>query len=157
MPPKVSARASRVWMRLGSWYGSRLGEAYGPTPPDDWVALIDRTDDERLEQGLLKVRRESPIHPPTLGQLEAAIPRRQFDGGGISPLAKLSDHVMRTRELCKHQVAASWSWFGPEEELLSRSRGDEVVRQAVPKGVVIPACPHCDKQSVRAMLDEVAA
>src|SRR5690606_34233952 len=81
MPRKLSRRASRIWERLGQWYGSRLADAYGPTPPEDWAELIDRTDDERLEDALVSVRRESPVFPPTLGQLEAAIPKRQRASG----------------------------------------------------------------------------
>lgn len=158
MPPKASSRALKVWSRLGQWYGSRIAESYGDIPPPDWCALIDRTDDERLDVALMNVRRETPIHPPTLGQLEAALPQRRHQSNREDgPMARLVTHVLKTRQPCPHQVRSGWSWFGPEEEVVSKQRGSEVVRHVMPRGCVVPECAECGKPSVRALLDEVAA
>jgi hypothetical protein len=90
MQRRISTRAIRTWAKLGQWYGSRLADNYGTTPPEDWCELIDRTDDDRLLDALLAVRRESPIHPPTLGQIENSIPKRESGNSGPSKPGRIS-------------------------------------------------------------------
>jgi len=116
VPPKISKRAARTWDRLRQWYGARVAEQYGAVPPLDWCAIIDRTDDERIETALATVRRESPAHPPTLGQLEAAIPKRDlWSNNQRSQIDQFADFAVSklTRIMCQHQVAMRWNFFGP--------------------------------------------
>lgn len=139
MPRKVSLRVSRIWNRLGQWYGARWGDSYGTVPPDDWAALIDRTDDDRIEHALAETRKASPVHPPTLGQLEAAIPKKRRPEDP-SPAKVLCDFVLKHRNPCAHQVQRTWSYFGGPEGV---------------KGAVVPECSECSRPSMRVKLEEV--
>lgn len=159
MPPKVSRRASKVWDRLGQWYGSRLADSYGPTPPEDWVTVIDRTDDERLDQALSHVRHQTPIHPPTLGQLEDAIPKRETGNSGPSKPQRLADLMMRLhgRDMCPHQIRSVWNYFGPL--VTFEIKGDkkappQYVTHPDPRGVQAPSCDACGKASYRVLFDQ---
>lgn len=151
---RPSRRASRVWRRLTQWYGARLAESFGPTCPEDWCDVIDRTDDERLEQALATIRRDHLHHPPTLGEFEAAIPKRQH-GEQRSPASLLAEHAVKTLPLCPHQLARPWSYFGPVVEFQARKGRPYSVSHPVPRGVVIPACQACDKPSHRVLLEDV--
>ncbi len=153
---RISKRADRTWKRLASWYGARLAEQYGDNPPEDWADLIDRTDDERLEQALAAVRRASPTHPPTLGQLEAAVPSRHL-ASDPSSVSILSAAAMRMlgKSLCMHQIAMPWNYFGPVEEFASKNRDGEIVSHPRVRGVQIPPCAACGTQSRRLLLDDV--
>ena len=152
---RTSRRAERVWGRLTSWYGARLAEQYGSKPPEDWRELIDRTDDARLEAGLINVRRASPVHPPTLGQLEEAIPAKRIGPSGESIAKQLNDFVLQHRSLCEHQIAKNWNYFGPVEELASKHRGSEIVSHPVIHGVQIPACMLCERPSLRVLQENL--
>jgi hypothetical protein len=61
-------RAERVWDRLIQSYGTRVAEMYGVDMPKPWVDAVDELLDEQIAYGLKSVLRESPIHPPALGQ-----------------------------------------------------------------------------------------
>lgn len=158
MPAKVSRRASQIWNRLGQWYGSKLADSYGPTPPPDWITVIDRTDDERLDQALIDIRRASPIFPPTLGQLEAALPARRIAGSpsAVLMLAEAAELRWRT-SLCKHQRGRPWNYFGPMEEYVSKHLGGAIVRHAnISKGgVQIDGCAECGSESKRLLMSEI--
>ncbi len=158
MPPKVSKRASKVWAKLGEWYGSRLADNYGPTPPEDWCEIIDRTDDESLHSALLSVRRASPIHPPTLGQLEDAIPKRESGKAGPSKPERLATLMLRN-DLCKHQLFSRWNYFGPMTtfELLPKRTPPEYVTHPDPRGVQVPPCEQCERPSYRVTLAQEMA
>lgn len=155
MPRKLSRRAIKTWDRLGQWYGARLQENYGPTPPDDWAELIDRTDDERLLDALLAVRRASPIHPPTLGQIESAIPKREFRNEGPSKPDRLATLMLSTHDLCQHQLAKTWNYFGPmrEFERLPKQVPPAFITHPDPRGVQVPPCESCDRPSYRVLLE----
>jgi hypothetical protein len=157
MPPrKASARVERVWKRLAEWYGARLADQYGPTAPPDWALIIDRTDDERLETALIAVRRASPAWPPTLGQLESAIPTREIKGQP-SLAEKLADHAVQKfgRVLCVHQVGKPWNYFGPMKEFVSKHRNNEVLTHPDIRGVQIPACEPCGTPAKRLLASEM--
>ncbi len=159
MSRKISFRANRVWKRLGSWYGTRLVEQYGEHPPEDWAEIIDRTDDERLDDALLQVRRDTPIHPPTLGQLEAALPKKQWTSDGQpSKPQQIADLMLEKHgaEMCIHQLARPWSYFGPmaEFEVLPKSKPPVYTRHPDARGVVVAPCEHCDKPSYRVLLEQ---
>jgi hypothetical protein len=116
-----------------------MAEQLGKNPPEDWAHLFDRTDDERLEDALLAVRRTSPSHPPTLGELEAAIPVRRTNTEKSVP-EQLTTHAAAKfgLELCPHQLVASWNFFGD-------------VVQGIVKGVQIPGCSACSTPSHRVL------
>lgn len=154
--PRISKRSQKVWARLVSWYGSRIAEAYGSEPPEDWAFLIDRNDDERLETALLAVRRLSPIHPPTLGQLESALPARTTAETPSLAFVLSEAALERFRDLCKHQIAKPWNYFGPIEDFVSKHRNNEIIRHPRIVGVQIPACAECGTYSRRLKLDEIA-
>lgn len=158
MPRKLSRRASRIWERLGQWYGSRLADAYGPTPPEDWAELIDRTDDERLEDALVSVRRESPVFPPTLGQLEAAIPKRQHASGREpSKAQQIADLMLKKhgREMCVHQLAQPWNYFGPLREFqMPNTKPPLYITHPDPRGVVVADCRDCGKPTFRVLIED---
>src|SRR5260370_204570 len=61
-------RADRVWNRLIQSYGTRVAEMYGIDMPKPWIDAVDDLSDEQIAYGLRVVLRESPIHPPPLGQ-----------------------------------------------------------------------------------------
>jgi hypothetical protein len=155
MTRKVSRRVDRFWKRLAMSYGSRLFEQYGENAPEDWAAVIDRTDDERLETALFAVRRESPNHPPTLGQLEAAIPGRTFGPETPSKPQTICDYALRTigKELCRHQIARPWTYFGPTREYV---RGNTVTTYVDPRGVWVPPCEPCERPEHRVIPPEVS-
>lgn len=68
MPTTKNKRANRVWDRLIQSYGTRVAEMYGLEMPKPWVDAVDDLSDEQIAYGLKAVLRESPIHPPALGQ-----------------------------------------------------------------------------------------
>lgn len=158
MARSVSRRAQRVWDRLLSWYGARLAEQFGKHPPDDWAVLFDRTDDERLEQALLAVRRSSPGHPPTLGEIEAALPAKPMGNkSDLNPAEALCAFVVRNRETCQHQRMRPWSYFGPVVDFPTNKARDYPVSHPSIRGVVVPSCGDCGKPSLRVMLDELVS
>lgn len=130
----VSKRARAVWKRLGQSYGTRMADTYGEVPPSDWCRVIDRTDPERLERALVKVREVCIQFPPTLGQFEAAIPKKQFGKNIKATHEQLCDHALRTLNLCEHQLWPPWTYFGKAVEDGSRAGYLQT------NGVVIPAC-----------------
>lgn len=157
--PRISRRASKAWDRLRQWYGARLVEQYGDVPPPDWCDVFDRTDDERLEDALLTVRRDSPIHPPTLGQIEVAVPKRQASGAPSKP-QQLADLMMQKhgREMCVHQIATTWNYFGPMREFqFAGIKPPVFVSHPDPHGVQVPACARCSLPSRRVLLDEAVS
>lgn len=65
---QADRRARLVWERLVQAYGSRVAESFGPTIPQPWAEAVDDLTDEQIKFGLRHVVRDSPIHPPSLGQ-----------------------------------------------------------------------------------------
>ena len=68
----ISSRAERLWQRLSEWYGSRITDQYGQTPPPDWCAVVDRSDNDAVKRALSIIRQHYLEHPPTLPQFEKA-------------------------------------------------------------------------------------
>lgn len=155
--PRISRRAAKVWDRLRQWYGARLAEQYGDVPPPDWCDVVDRTDDERLDAALSHVRHQTPVHPPTLGQLEDAIPKRDTGNHGPSKPQRLSDLMFREHgaAMCRHQFSRPLSYFGPLTtfELKSDSKKPNYVTHPEPRGAVMSACEECGKPSFRVLLE----
>lgn len=148
----TSRRATRVWKRFATWYGARFLEQFGKEPPEDWRETIDRTDDERLDHALMRIRREYVNHPPTLGQFEAAIPQKRIDRGGPSIPTQLSNYAVKAFSLCAHQLRGPWHYFGPVEEFHHKGRSESHPTVA---GVVIPECSACGNKSHRVKVEDL--
>ena len=152
---RPSARAAKFWRRLSQNYGARIADQYGPTMPEDWCAVIDRTDDERLEKALVKIRQDYLQFPPTLGQFEASIPKRKLQSGTDSVAEKLATHASRTLPLCEHQRLSPWTYFGAMVETDSGVKAESIT------GLTIPECKTRDcrrhgKPGYRVLLRDVA-
>lgn len=146
----MNVRTSKVWNRLGQWYGTRWFDLYGTACPSEWARVINRTDDKRLDVGLMAARRASQVYPFTLEQLEAAIPRRQI--AGEKPVAEqLVDHVKANITLCHHQTRGPWSFFYRSMDDGSRSGSMEI------SGVTIEECEECGCLSHRVRAEELSA
>lgn len=159
MSRRISHRAQKLWDKLASWYGARIAEQYGANPPEDWAELFDRTDPDDIASALIDARRLSPIHPPTLGQVEAAIPRKQRTGPGEkSKPEKIAELMLAKhgKDLCPHQCARPWNYFGPMTtfELLPKRVPPQYVTHPDPRGVQVPPCEACGKPSFRVTLDQ---
>ena len=146
--PRTSQRAARFWKRLVQNYGARLTDQFGMTCPEDWCEVIDRTDDDRLNQALLTIRREHLQFPPTLGQFEAAIPSRSYGAQDSIP-DQLAQRAVSQFNLCEHQLWRPWSYFGAIVE------GGKYPTP-ITNGVVVPPCSGCAKPSHRVKVEELA-
>lgn len=94
---KISARAKRVWQRLCEWYGNRMAESYGPTPPEDWCDVVDRSGNDVVKRALSTIRQNYFDHPPTFPQFEKAFaaPVQAERDSGPSIQERLCAYVMR--------------------------------------------------------------
>lgn len=66
----TTAHHNRFWLSMSERYGKRWTEEYGPTPSKAWVEMLDKFTPKQIAAALVKLANESPIHPPTLPQLE---------------------------------------------------------------------------------------
>lgn len=139
--PEISARAKKFWARMREWYGVRVVEQYGDTPPDDWRRIIDSTDNETVKRGLAIIRSRYFDHPPTFPQFEQAMRPAAMVNQGPSPGDLLCAYVMKTygSKLTAKQIREPWTYFG--------SAAGEIA------GVSIPA--DGDSPAVRATLLDV--
>lgn len=103
MQPRDSrslAKDRALWARLASWYGTRFGETYGPTPPDDWRDLILRTPADVLERALTMVRTKHTTFPPTLPEFERAIgASTRVAAAGATTAERLAEFAISKRSL----------------------------------------------------------
>lgn len=104
---------------------------------------------------LLAARRETPIFPPTLGQIEALIPQRKQQSRGPSKPEQIAELMLRN-PLCKHQLSGRWSFFGPprEFEVLPKRKPPEFVTHPDPRGAQVDACEKCESPSYRVLLED---
>ena len=151
----ASRRAAKAWQKLAQWYGSRLADQYGASVPMEWAVAIDRTDDDRLEIAMSRVKREHVKYPPTLGEFEAAIPQKQLADAGPSMATRLCEWVVANRRLCDHQKAAPWTYLGPVEEFISKHRGNEVVKHPRIAAVFVAECKACDRPAVKIREEQI--
>ena len=112
--PEISKRSKVMWTRLVEWYGARLIEQYGDSPPADWRRIIDNTDHETIKRGLSIIRNRYLDHPPTLPQFEQAMRPAAMVNQGPSPGDVLCAYVMKTHgsRLTAKQLRESWTYFG---------------------------------------------
>ena len=137
----TSKRADRVWKRLIEAYGSRVAENYGKEIPKSWIDAIEDLSDEQVTYGLRKVIRESPIHPPALGQLVAAcvdMPQPSTDKRGPSIQEQLCAYVTLAlfSRLNPKQFALPWTYL--YREWIDESRPKHLQKCAECTGVLIP-------------------
>lgn len=149
---RKNTRAERWWKKFAQSWGSKLAEEYGPTCPEDWADRINRTDDERLEKALTRMRQQTPNWPPTLGQFEAAIPRRELMRQG-SVVDRLAVAAASMPTLCDHQRMGPWSYFGSAST--NWQPGDYESMRAEIRGVAIAACESCSQPSRRLLAREL--
>jgi hypothetical protein len=140
---KVSARAQRVWDRLGDWYGARFADQYGDLPSQDWCTVIDNTSNDDLVAVLVQVRQQHVTFPPTLPEFaalvkEVRLPRLQSP----SIAEQLAEFVSKSYSLTPAQLRGPWTY-------LYGSTGGQVVVT----GVVIAA--DGDRPGYRVSVDDM--
>lgn len=151
----ASRRVLRVWKRLGDWYGVRLADAYGKTPPQDWCELIDSLDIATIKRALSIVRSEHLHHPPTLGEFEAAAKPpapRATAPSGPSVTARLTEYVLAHYPLTAQQIRQPWTWLSRQSTVLVRGQPQLAVEIV---GVVVPADPDGARQRFRCLVEDM--
>lgn len=136
----TSKRADRVWKRLVESYGSRVAENYGRDIPKPWIDAIEDLTDEQVAYGLRKVIRDTPIHPPALGQFVAAcvdMPQANSDTGPSiqAQLCAYATLNLHTR-LHPKQFALPWTYL--YREWIDENRPKHMQKCAECTGVLIP-------------------
>lgn len=141
---KPDVRATKLWKRLTQAYGARFTEAFGATPTDPWIEALDDLTDEQIAYGLRITMRESPIHPPTLGQFVQAIANMPIVRTDKGPTIqeqlcayatlKLHDRVV-AGTMSDKAFSAPWTYVYREWWDATRPKGSE--RCAECSGVVI--------------------
>lgn len=153
MTYQPSPRAERVWLRLSVWYGSRLGDEYGSVIPEEWAAVVDDATDDQVRRALARIKHRHVKYPPTFPEFEAAFPQKETPGAGAAVVSRLADHAIRYGDLCQHQRAAPWSYFGPLENF-ERGSGATVKHVSI-QGVQIQACGICPRDARRITVDDL--
>jgi hypothetical protein len=111
MTEKTSKRARMFWQRMCDWYGARIAEQYGPTPPADWCGAVDDATNEAMQRALAEVKIKHPVHPPTFPQFDALISRHaHVIGTGPSLQERLGNYVLKHRTLTFTQVRMPWTY-----------------------------------------------
>jgi hypothetical protein len=115
---KASPRAREFWKRMLSWYGARLADQYGMTPPADWCATVDRAG-RTLDAALVVIRKEHAVHPPTWPQFDSIVSRvSRAIAAGPSMQSRLVEHALRAygSRLTPAQLRAAWTFHFLENE-----------------------------------------
>lgn len=108
---KPSARAQRVWDRLGDWYGVRFADQYGDLPSQDWCTVIDNSTNEDLVAVLVRVRQEHVTFPPTLPEFAALVKEVRTPRFNVPSVAeRLSEFVARRYALTPAQLCRPWTF-----------------------------------------------
>lgn len=68
--PKQTARAHRVWFRMGELYGKAWENHHGNEPPPAWIMRIEELSDSQIKRGLseLSVTEETFYPVPDLAR-----------------------------------------------------------------------------------------
>lgn len=155
---EVSARARRVWQRLGEWYGARLSEQFGPEPPHDWCRLVDRSSNTDIQRALATVRSKHVSHPPTLPEFDLALqpqapPHREPNAATVQERL-VAYIVKRHHPLSKEQLIAQWTFLYERAQWVDALKRNRDERAAC-VGVYIPAT-H-DRHAMRVMVSDMQA
>lgn len=154
---EISARATRFWKRLTEWYGVRMTEAYGDTPPADWCRLVDRSSNADMRRALATIRNKHATHPPTLPEFEAALrPPAPAHRGSNQPTTqeRLTAHVAASCTMTPAQMRSAWTWlFRRVQWTDAQGRHRDEPAECV--GVEIPTIGEA--AGFRVMADEMAA
>lgn len=105
----TNKRAERVWDRLIQSYGTRVTDMYGIAMPKPWVDAVDDLSDEQVAYGLRMVLRESPIHPPALGQFMQCCANM--------PLAQRNEGPTIQAQLCEYSAQHVHDKAGPMDRM----------------------------------------
>jgi hypothetical protein len=137
----ANKRADRIWLRLIQAYGSRVAESYGEDMPSSWVDAVEDISDQQIDYGMRKVVRDTPIHPPTLGQFVAAcvdMPQAQPKDKGPTIQEQLCAYVTLVffSGLNLKQFALPWTYL--YREWIDESRPKHFQKCAECVGVLIP-------------------
>lgn len=139
---RPSQRAQRVWDRLSQWYGARLAEQYGDTPPPDWCEVIDDADNDTVKLVLAQIREKHTTHPPTFPEFDALFAKAKRPvAASTGPTIKeqLADFVLKHRALTREQLRMPWTFLGRQFDApgpdgkMRHNWGVEIT------GVVVPA------------------
>jgi hypothetical protein len=118
--PKASPRAREFWKRMLAWYGARMADQYGMTPPPDWCEAVDRTCRAGLERALAEIKQQHAIHPPTYPQFDAIVARvSRVILSGPSMHQRLREYVVKHRMLTRMQIAMPWTYRFVESECVA--------------------------------------
>lgn len=139
MADKKNPRADRVWDRLIESYGARVTDAFGKEIPESWSRTIENLTDQQIIHGLRQVQRDTPIHPPTLGQFNKAcldMPLNQHKGLATvqEQLCEYAAMQLRSR-LTPIGFSRPWTYVYREWWDETRPKGFE--KSAECKGIVI--------------------
>lgn len=112
MPHSPSPRAKRVWQRMVQWYGARVAEQYGDSPPIDWCRAVDGADDTTVQRALSLIKTRHLDHPPTLPQFEAVMRPTEAATRGPTQNEQLVAYVMKSygSRLTPKQIREPWDY-----------------------------------------------
>jgi len=127
-------------------YGTRVVEMYGLEMPKPWVDAVDDLSDEQIAYGLRAVTRESPVHPPALGQFVQCcvnMPVAQTNDGPTLQAQLCEYAALRLKHLIRKdsppaerwQYSRPWTYCYREWRDETRPKGMEKCAELV--GVVI--------------------
>lgn len=140
---KPSARAQRVWDRLGDWYGARFADQFGDQPSQDWCTVIDQTSNDDLVAVLVQVRQQHVTFPPTLPEFAALVKEVRLPRMNSPSVAEqLAEYVARTYQLTPAQLCGPWTF------LYRPAAGQQILT-----GVVIAA--DGDRPGYRVTVDDM--
>jgi hypothetical protein len=109
---KPSARAQRVWDRLGDWYGARFADQFGDLPTQDWCTVIDHVSNDDLVAVLILVRERHVTFPPTLPELVALVKEVRMPRTHAPSIAEqLAAFVARAYPLTPEQLRGPWTFL----------------------------------------------
>ncbi len=155
----ASARAKRVWQRLIEWYGTRLAEQYGETPPADWSEVVDNADNEAVKRALTVIRSKYVAHPPTFPQFaEAMAPVRKANGPRQPTVQdRLCEYVMRTigTRLTPTQMRGPWTFRG--RSFAAANSDDKTVEDQGIEILAVEIAPDGEHAGFRVAVEDMGA
>jgi hypothetical protein len=138
---QTNKRADRIWVRFIQAYGSRVGDSYGEDMPPSWVDAVGELTDQQIDYGMRKVVRDTPIHPPTLGQFVAAcvdMPQAATTHKGPTIQEQLCAYatLLLYMRLDPKQFALPWTYL--YREWIDETRPKHMQKCAECTGLLVP-------------------